>query len=117
MQEHTQPVRCEVVTRVLDRVGSPADLRALNREELSLLCAEIRDLLVHTTARTGGHLGPNLGAVEPWNPGSPCEIRVEFKHTKAADDLRFRPGVVRVDDRTITVAADTWWEAWKTFFF
>ena len=36
-------------------------------------------------------------------PGSPCEIRVEFKHTKAADDLRFRDGVDRVDDRTISV--------------
>jgi len=52
------------VTRVLDRVGSPADLRTLSREELVLLCAEIRDLVVQTVSRTGGHLGPNLGAVE-----------------------------------------------------
>jgi D-amino peptidase len=59
----------------------------------------------------------NLDAVEPWSPGSPCEIRVEFKHTKAADDLRFRAGVERVDDRTISVTGQTWWEAWKTFFF
>jgi D-amino peptidase len=56
-------------------------------------------------------------AVEPWNPGSPCEIRVEFKHTLAVDKLRFRAGVERVDDRTISVTADTWWEAWKTFYF
>ena len=42
----------------------PADLRALSREELALLAAEIRDLLVQTVSRTGGHLGPNLGAVE-----------------------------------------------------
>jgi D-amino peptidase len=59
----------------------------------------------------------NLEAVEPWSPGSPCEIRVEFKHTKAADDLRFRAGVERVDDRTISVTAETWWDAWRTFFF
>jgi 1-deoxy-D-xylulose-5-phosphate synthase len=52
------------VTRVLDRVGSPADLRELDSDELAALAAEIRDLLVHTVARTGGHLGPNLGAVE-----------------------------------------------------
>ena len=52
------------MTRILDRIGSPADLRELSREELALLCSEIRDLLVQTTARTGGHLGPNLGAVE-----------------------------------------------------
>ena len=59
----------------------------------------------------------DLKAVAPWSPGSPCEIRVEFKHTLAVDKLRFRPGVERVDDRTISVTADTWWEAWKTFYF
>src|SRR4029077_10603308 len=52
------------VTRVLDRVGSPADLRELDGSDLGVLAAEIRDLLVQTVARTGGHLGPNLGAVE-----------------------------------------------------
>jgi 1-deoxy-D-xylulose-5-phosphate synthase len=52
------------VTHVLSRLDTPADLRALTREELVLLAAEIRDLLVETVARTGGHLGPNLGAVE-----------------------------------------------------
>ena len=58
-----------------------------------------------------------LRAVEPWSPGSPCEITVEFKHTLAPDALRFRAGVERVDDRTISVRADTWWEAWRTFYF
>ncbi len=53
-----------VVTRVLDRVAGPADLRDLSRAELALLCVEIRDLLVQTVSQTGGHLGPNLGAVE-----------------------------------------------------
>ncbi len=59
----------------------------------------------------------DLVAVPPWNPGSPCEIQVEFKNTLAADRLRFRHGVERVDDRTISVTADTWWEAWKAFYF
>ena len=59
----------------------------------------------------------DVKAVPPWSPGSPCEIRVEFKHTKAADDLRFREGVERVDDRTVSVTADTWWEAWRRFYF
>jgi 1-deoxy-D-xylulose-5-phosphate synthase len=52
------------VTHVLGRLRSPADLRALSHEELVLLAAEIRDSLVQTVSRTGGHLGPNLGAVE-----------------------------------------------------
>jgi 1-deoxy-D-xylulose-5-phosphate synthase len=52
------------VTELLGRIGSPADLRTLDAEQLGVLAAEIRDVLVHTVARTGGHLGPNLGAVE-----------------------------------------------------
>jgi 1-deoxy-D-xylulose-5-phosphate synthase len=52
------------MSNVLGRVAEPQDLRALNSEDLALLAAEIRDLLVQTVARTGGHLGPNLGAVE-----------------------------------------------------
>jgi len=59
----------------------------------------------------------DLGAVTPWDVGSPCEIRVEFKHTKAADDLRFREGVERVDDRTISITRPSWWEAWRHFYF
>jgi D-amino peptidase len=59
----------------------------------------------------------DLRAVAPYDPGSPCEIRVEFKNTRAADRLRFRTGVERVDGRTIVSRADTWWQAWKQFFF
>jgi D-amino peptidase len=59
----------------------------------------------------------DLKAVAPWDPGRPCEITVEFKNTHAPDALRFRPGVHRVDDRTITVAAPSCWEAWKAFYF
>ncbi len=49
---------------MLSRVESPADLQQLDHAELVLLCAEIRDFLVAQVSRTGGHLGPNLGAVE-----------------------------------------------------
>jgi len=51
-------------TSVLNRVSSPADLRSLSQEDLRRLADEIRDFLVSNVARTGGHLGPNLGAVE-----------------------------------------------------
>jgi D-amino peptidase len=59
----------------------------------------------------------DLTAVAPYDPGSPCEIRVEFKRTAPADRLRFHPGVERLDGRTIRVQADRWWDAWKLFFF
>ncbi|MGY1730443.1 1-deoxy-D-xylulose-5-phosphate synthase [Geodermatophilus sp. SYSU D01045] len=49
---------------LLRSLRDPADLRALPPEQLPALAAEIRDALVTSVARTGGHLGPNLGTVE-----------------------------------------------------
>ncbi len=49
---------------VIERVNSPADVKALSREELDQLAHEIRDMLVVTCSRNGGHLAPNLGVVE-----------------------------------------------------
>jgi len=49
---------------LLSSISEPRDLRGLSDEQLDTLAAEIRDLLVTTCARTGGHLGPNLGVVE-----------------------------------------------------
>ncbi|MDU0347520.1 1-deoxy-D-xylulose-5-phosphate synthase, partial [Actinomyces sp. MRS3W] len=51
-------------TPLLSRIHRPADLRRLTSEEVEALAAEIRRYLVATVARTGGHLGPNLGVVE-----------------------------------------------------
>ncbi len=49
---------------VLETVNSPADLRALDPAQLPGLAQEIRDFLVTSVSKTGGHLGPNLGVVE-----------------------------------------------------
>ncbi|MHB8460515.1 MAG: 1-deoxy-D-xylulose-5-phosphate synthase [Candidatus Limnocylindrales bacterium] len=49
---------------ILERVSAPADLRGLDREQLDELAAEIRETIVSTVARTGGHLGSSLGVVE-----------------------------------------------------
>ena len=48
----------------LESIATPRDLRDLTAEQLDELAAEIREKLVETCARTGGHLGPNLGVVE-----------------------------------------------------
>ncbi len=48
----------------LESISTPRDLRDLTPVQLDELAAEIRETLVHTCARTGGHLGPNLGVVE-----------------------------------------------------
>ncbi|BEP16241.1 1-deoxy-D-xylulose-5-phosphate synthase [Acidothermaceae bacterium B102] len=49
---------------LLQTISGPADLKRLPADQLGALAAEIRDFLVTKVARTGGHLGPNLGAVE-----------------------------------------------------
>src|SRR5439155_27237966 len=49
---------------ILDRITSPADVRSLSEPELRALGEEIRQFLVATVSKTGGHLGPNLGVVE-----------------------------------------------------
>ncbi|HET9972359.1 MAG TPA: 1-deoxy-D-xylulose-5-phosphate synthase [Streptosporangiaceae bacterium] len=49
---------------LLERIDSPEDLKGLSQDQLTRLAGEIRDLLIETTVRTGGHLGPNLGVVE-----------------------------------------------------
>ncbi|MFJ2029824.1 1-deoxy-D-xylulose-5-phosphate synthase [Streptosporangium sp. NPDC087985] len=49
---------------LLETVKGPRDLKLLGADDLPRLAAEIRDLLISSTARIGGHLGPNLGVVE-----------------------------------------------------
>ncbi|NYF16164.1 1-deoxy-D-xylulose-5-phosphate synthase [Microbacterium sp. AK009] len=49
---------------ILDTISNPRDLDGLSIEQLNELAAEIRAFLVENVSRTGGHLGPNLGAVE-----------------------------------------------------
>jgi 1-deoxy-D-xylulose-5-phosphate synthase len=48
----------------LESISTPRDLRRLTDDELESLASEIRDRMVATCSRTGGHLGPNLGVVE-----------------------------------------------------
>jgi len=49
---------------LLEEIAGPDDLRGLGPEDLTRLCAEIREELISAVSRTGGHLGPNLGVVE-----------------------------------------------------
>jgi 1-deoxy-D-xylulose-5-phosphate synthase len=49
---------------LLERIHSPADVKALERTELDALAAEMRHVIVQTVARRAGHLAPNLGVVE-----------------------------------------------------
>lgn len=52
------------MTKILDTINEPADLRKLGRDELTQLAAEIRSTIINTVAETGGHLASSLGVVE-----------------------------------------------------
>jgi 1-deoxy-D-xylulose-5-phosphate synthase len=50
--------------KYLDEINSPQDLKTLQRSELPQLAKEIRNVIIETVSRTGGHLAPSLGVVE-----------------------------------------------------
>ena len=49
---------------LLESIHSPADVKKLNPAQMTKLAEEIRECLIQTLSKTGGHLGPNLGVVE-----------------------------------------------------
>jgi 1-deoxy-D-xylulose-5-phosphate synthase len=50
--------------KLLDAIQSPADIKGFSLVELGALATGVRERLIQTLSRTGGHLGPNLGVVE-----------------------------------------------------
>ena len=50
--------------KILNGITSPDDVKKLNSEELSVLCQEMRDTIIDTVSKNGGHLASNLGVVE-----------------------------------------------------
>jgi 1-deoxy-D-xylulose-5-phosphate synthase len=52
------------MANLLEQINSPSDLKRLSRQQLVQLAAECRERIIATTSETGGHLAPNLGAVE-----------------------------------------------------
>src|SRR5512141_1613811 len=73
------------MARLLDRIDSPLDLKRLKVEDLPRLCQEIRDEIVATCARNGGHLGSSLGAVE-------LIVALHYVYSSPLDKLVFDVG-------------------------
>ena len=59
----------------------------------------------------------DLSAVQPYDPGSPCEILVDYATSDHVERFRHRPGVQITSSRQIVSRADDWWTAWRQFFF
>jgi len=52
------------MTRILDQIQAPYDVKKLDLEELERLCDEVRKEIISTVSKNGGHLASNLGVVE-----------------------------------------------------
>ena len=56
-------------------------------------------------------------AVAPYDPGSPCEIAIEFTTPDRLQEYANRRGVEVTSATSLVVRGDDWWEAWSSFFF
>ena len=61
MRDHNPPM---TDTPLLDTISTPAQLRELDRKQLPQLTEELRQFVVESVSKTGGHLSSNLGTVE-----------------------------------------------------
>jgi D-amino peptidase len=59
----------------------------------------------------------DLSAVEPYDPGRPCEIEIDFTSPDRLQEYANRKGVEVTGSRSIVVRGDDWWSAWQGFFF
>ncbi len=54
----------EIKTNILSKINSPADLKKLDEDELTILCDELRAFIIDVVSNHPGHLGANLGVIE-----------------------------------------------------
>src|SRR4051794_33244271 len=59
----------------------------------------------------------DLGAVKPYDPGRPCEIRVELGASEHSEQFRHSETVEIVDPRMVASRGDDWRTAWRQFYF
>jgi len=72
-----------------------------------------RAMIEEAAARALG----DLQAVAPYDPGKPCEIRIELTSSEETERYRHHPVVEIADARTLVSRADDWWTAWRQFYF
>ena len=104
---------------ILDRVNGPEDLKGLKDIEVIELASDIREFLISKVAKTGGHLGPNLGVVETtlaihrvfdspkdsiiFDTGHQSYVHKLLTGRKNFDNLRSREGLAGYPQRSESV--------------
>ena len=59
----------------------------------------------------------DLKAVQPYDPGRPCLIEIDFTTPDRLIEYRNRRGVEQTGPLTLSSKADDWWSAWSQFYF
>ncbi len=88
--------------RHLDRIAWPEDLKKLSREDLPELAEELRAYILEVVARTGGHLGSGMGAVE-------LTIALHYLYDFREDRLIFDVGHQAYPHKILTGRKDALW--------
>ena len=76
------------MTKLLDQIDGPADLKALDDEQLQQVAQEVRELIIDTIGEIGGHFGANLGACEIAVASTACSTR---RATRSSGTSATRP--------------------------
>lgn len=58
------PCKPKFIVKLLSKIHSPKELRALNKTDLEHLAEEMRSFIIENVSRLGGHLGASLGTIE-----------------------------------------------------
>jgi D-amino peptidase len=106
---------CREATALLgERLTTVAVKKGISQRGARMLVpAKARELIEEGARRALA----DVKAVPPYDPGRPCEIKVEYKNTTEPMQLSHRPGIEILDPRTIVSRADDFWSAWRQFFF
>lgn len=88
------------MSRLLDSIDSPRDLRKLDRRQLPQVAQEIRDQIIDVVSRVGGHFGGNLGVVE-------LTLALHYMFDTPRDQIVFDTGHQSYPHKLITGRRDT----------
>jgi 1-deoxy-D-xylulose-5-phosphate synthase len=90
----------KTMTRLLDSIETPADVRKLDRRQLPQLAQEIRDTIIDVVSKVGGHFGGNLGIVE-------LTLALHYAYDTPRDQIVYDTGHQSYPHKLITGRRDT----------